>query len=116
MRTLSITESARLSNGTTSAFHIAPVTQEAIHRDPVLRGAALRGAIERRYGIVEVRKRLHQQKFRAVVIDAYQTRSSTGFVASRARRYPFPMTRRINPIAISSPRDGASSCSEARFS
>jgi len=56
------------------AFHIAPITQEAIRRDPVLRGAALRGAIERRYGIVEVRKRLHQQKFRAVVIDAYQTR------------------------------------------
>ncbi len=54
------------------AFHVAPVAQEAIPRDPVLRVASL--PIERRYGIVEVRKRLHQQRFRAAVIDAYETR------------------------------------------
>ena len=54
------------------AFHIAPVVQEAIPDDPVLRVASL--PIERRYDIIEVRRRLHQQKFRAAVIDAYDTR------------------------------------------
>jgi len=54
------------------AFHVSPVAQGAIASDPVLRVASL--PIERRYGIVEVRRRLHQQKFRAAVIDAYDTR------------------------------------------
>jgi putative restriction endonuclease len=56
------------------AFHVAPVAQAAIESDPVLRVASL--PIERRYGIAEVRRRLHQQRFRAAVIDAYDTRCS----------------------------------------
>ena len=54
------------------AFHVVPIARESIATIPALRTASL--AIERRYGIVEVRRRLHQQKFRAAVIRAYDTR------------------------------------------
>ena len=54
------------------SFHLAPVARGQIEAVPALRAAAL--PIERRYGIAEVRRRLHQQKFRAAVIAAYDVR------------------------------------------
>jgi putative restriction endonuclease len=54
------------------AFHVAPIAQAEVAGNRVLRVASL--PIERRYGIAEVRRRLHQQKFRAAVIEAYDTR------------------------------------------
>lgn len=54
------------------SFHVRPAEREAIEANPILRVASL--PIERRYGISEVRRRLHQQKFRAAVMLAYETR------------------------------------------
>lgn len=53
-------------------FRLAPLDADTIAADPVARLAAL--PIERRYAIAEVRKRLHQDKFRGAVMVAYATR------------------------------------------
>lgn len=54
------------------AFQVAPVGSAAVRDNPVLRNSAL--PIERAYSMVEVKRRLHQQRFRAAVIEAYEIR------------------------------------------
>jgi putative restriction endonuclease len=54
------------------SFQVAPLTKSDLALMPVARRAAT--VIERQYGIVEVRQRLHQRKFRSAVLQAYGTR------------------------------------------
>lgn len=54
-------------------FHVAPASLAAAGGVAEL-GEAARPPIERRYAIAEVRRRLHQDKFRSAVLGAYRAR------------------------------------------
>lgn len=55
-------------------FHVAPVSAEGLTVADSVREPSARPPIERRYSIAEVRRRLHQDKFREAVLDAYGCR------------------------------------------
>ena len=56
-------------------FHLAPVSVPDRETSPVLRVAALRPLPpDREYAVREVRQRLHQRRFREMVLDAYEDR------------------------------------------
>jgi len=54
-------------------FFVATMSEAQAAVNPVLRQAAV-VRFERRYSMTEVRRRLHQDRFRSAVMDAYQTR------------------------------------------
>ena len=54
-------------------FHVAPISEAMVAESSVLRSAA-RLPIERRYAMVSAKKRLHQDRFRFAVLEAYDSR------------------------------------------
>jgi putative restriction endonuclease len=73
-------------------FHVAPVESSAIAADPVLRQAPII-RFERRYELALVRRRLHQDRFRAAVMEAYRSRCAI----CRLRREPLLDAAHIIP-------------------
>ncbi|MCK6573494.1 HNH endonuclease [Myxococcota bacterium] len=56
-------------------FHLAPISQADRETSPILRVSALRPLPpDRAYAVREVRQRLHQSRFREMVLDAYDDR------------------------------------------
>jgi putative restriction endonuclease len=55
-------------------FHVAPVGVESIPMAAERGATSIATTIERRYSIGEVRRRLHQDKFRGAVLGAYERR------------------------------------------
>jgi putative restriction endonuclease len=53
-------------------FHIAPIGEAERAASPILRTAAI--SFERQYSMTTVRRRLHQDRFRTAVLQAYERR------------------------------------------
>jgi putative restriction endonuclease len=56
----------------TKTFHVSPIGEVQRAVSPILRTAAI--SFERQYSITTVRRRLHQERFRSAVLEAYEKR------------------------------------------